>query len=155
MSKSLNDVTKFFTIFDNNIQSNLSTTTTLGTPKLWPLLTGGRCSEVPLNYKCGKRDVKIVVVVDRWSLFGGGRQLRFDCSFLGEIEAKRQNICSVKAVHKHVDETDLSSLLSHRFSTISISSNVSSEVSSSCYLASMSSADFDDRPGSSFSQILN
>ena len=43
--------------------------------------------------------------------------------------------------------SDTSSLLSHRFSTISISSNVSSEVSSSCYLASMSSADFDDRPG--------
>ena len=47
-------------------------------------------------------------------------------------------------------------MLSHRFSTISISSNVSSEISfgntsgvsggSSCYLASMSSADFDDRP---------
>jgi hypothetical protein len=45
--------------------------------------------------------------------------------------------------------------MSHRFSTISIGSNVSSDVSfgnasavsggSSCYLASMSSADFDDR----------
>lgn len=45
-----------------------------------------------------------------------------------------------------VHYSDTSSLLSHRFSTISISSNVSSEVSSSCYLASMSSADFDDRP---------
>ena len=32
------------------IQSNLCTTTTLGTPKLWPLLTGGLCSEVPLCY---------------------------------------------------------------------------------------------------------
>ena len=49
----------------------------------------------------------------------------------------------------HHSET--SSLLSHRFSTISISSNVSSsDISfgntsgSSCYLASMSSADFDD-----------
>ncbi|CAB4064272.1 unnamed protein product [Lepeophtheirus salmonis] len=61
-----------------------------------------------------------------------------------------------------VQHSDTSSLFSHRFSTISISSNVSSEVSfgntsivsgSSCYLASMSSADFDDRPGlvSSFS----
>ena len=62
-----------------------------------------------------------------------------------------------------VQYSDTSSLLSHRFSTISISSNVSSEVSfgnvsgvsgSSCYLASMSSADFDDsRPvlASSFS----
>ena len=60
--------------------------------------------------------------------------------------------------------SDTSSLLSHRFSTISISSNVSSsDVSisiggqsggSSCYLASMSSTDFDDpRPvlASSFS----
>ncbi len=28
------------------IQSNLCTTTTLGTPNLWPLLTGVRCSEV-------------------------------------------------------------------------------------------------------------
>ena len=47
--------------------------------------------------------------------------------------------------------SETSSLLSHRFSTISISSNVSSsDISfgntsgSSCYLASMSSADFDD-----------
>ena len=58
--------------------------------------------------------------------------------------------------------SDTGSVLSHRFSTISISSNVSSDVSlgntsavsgSSCYLASMSSADFDDRPplASSFS----
>lgn len=62
-----------------------------------------------------------------------------------------------------VQYSDTSSLLSHRFSTISISSNVSSsDVSisasgghsgSSCYLASMSSTDFDDRPvlASSFS----
>ena len=58
--------------------------------------------------------------------------------------------------------SDTGSVLSHRFSTISISSNMSSDVSfgnnsavsgSSCYLASMSSADFDDRPplASSFS----
>ena len=59
--------------------------------------------------------------------------------------------------------SDTSSLLSHRFSTISISSNVSSsdmsisasggQSGSSCYLASMSSTDFDDRPvlASSFS----
>lgn len=61
-----------------------------------------------------------------------------------------------------IQYSDTSSLLSHRFSTISISSNVSSEVSfgntsvvsgSSCYLASMSSADYDDKPvlASSFS----
>jgi hypothetical protein len=30
----------------SKIQSNLCTTATLGTPKLRPLLTGGRCSEV-------------------------------------------------------------------------------------------------------------
>ena len=58
--------------------------------------------------------------------------------------------------------SDSGSVHSHRFSTVSISSNVSSDVSfgnasarsgSSCYLASMSSADFDDRPplASSFS----
>ncbi len=52
-----------------------------------------------------------------------------------------------------IQYSDTSSLLSHRFSTVSISSNVSSEISfgnvsggSSCYLASMSSADFDERP---------
>ncbi len=56
-----------------DIQSNLSTTTTLETPKSWPLLTGGRCSEVLLFSKSGKRDVTIVVVVEKWSLFGGGR----------------------------------------------------------------------------------
>jgi hypothetical protein len=60
------------------------------------------------------------------------------------------------------NQSDTGSVLSHRFSTISISSNVSSDISfgnasavsgSSCYLASMSSADFDDRPAlaSSFS----
>jgi hypothetical protein len=46
-----------------NIQSNLSTTTTHGTPKLWSLLSGGRCSEVLLCSKSGKRDATIVVVI--------------------------------------------------------------------------------------------
>ena len=55
------------------LQSNLCATTTLGTPNLWPLLTGGRCSEVALCYKNQKWDPKIVVAVDKWSLFGGGR----------------------------------------------------------------------------------
>ncbi len=55
------------------MQSNLSTTTNLGTLKFWSLLTGNRCSEIPLYSKCGKWDARIVVVVDRWSLFGGGR----------------------------------------------------------------------------------
>ncbi len=70
---------------------------------------------------------------------------------------------SVPSAKSSVQYSDTSSLLSHRFSTISISSNVSSsDVSlsagggpsgSSCYLASMSSVDFDDRPvlASSFS----
>ena len=66
------------------------------------------------------------------------------------------------SIKSSVQLSDTSSMISHRFSTISISSNVSSDVSlgntsvvsgSSCYLASMSSADFDDRPplASSFS----
>lgn len=69
------------------------------------------------------------------------------------------NTPSVKSSIYH---SDTGSVVSHRFSTVSISSNVSSDVSfgnnsgvsgSSCYLASMSSADFDDRPplASSFS----
>ncbi len=33
------------------IQSNLCITNTLGTPILWPLLIGGRCSELILCYK--------------------------------------------------------------------------------------------------------
>ena len=33
----------------------------------------GRCSEVALCYKNCKWDPKIVVTVDKWSLFGGGR----------------------------------------------------------------------------------
>jgi hypothetical protein len=74
-------------------------------------------------------------------------------------DSLESNSASIKS---NVQLSDTCSLLSHRFSTISISSNVSSDVSlgnhsgvsgSSCYLASMSSADFDDRPAlaSSFS----
>ena len=74
-------------------------------------------------------------------------------------DSLESNTASIKS---SVQLSDTGSLLSHRFSTISISSNVSSDVSfgntsavsgSSCYLASMSSADFDDRPAlaSSFS----
>jgi hypothetical protein len=37
------------------------------------LLTGGRCSEVALCYKIRKWDPKTVVVIDKWSLLGGGR----------------------------------------------------------------------------------
>ena len=60
----------------------------------------------------------------------------------------------IASAKSSVQYSDTSSLLSHRFSTISMSSNVSSsDISfgnmtsgSSCYLASMSSADFDDCP---------
>ena len=50
------------------VQANLCTTTTLGTLNLWPLLTGGRCSEVALCYENWKWDSKMVVAVGRWSL---------------------------------------------------------------------------------------
>ena len=81
-----------------------------------------------------------------------------------KLEKKKRDdsLESTASIKSSVQLSDTGSLLSHRFSTISISSNVSSEVSlgntsgvsgSSCYLASMSSADFDDRPAlaSSFS----
>ena len=81
-----------------------------------------------------------------------------------KLEKKRRDdsLESTASIKSSVQLSETGSLLSHRFSTISISSNVSSEVSlgntsgvsgSSCYLASMSSADFDDRPAlaSSFS----
>lgn len=77
----------------------------------------------------------------------------------GRDDSIESNAPSAKS---SIQYSDTSSLLSHRFSTISISSNVSSsDVSisagghsgSSCYLASMSSTDFDERPilASSFS----
>jgi len=53
--------------------NTVKTTTILGTQNLWPLLTGGRCSEVTLCYKTLKWDSKMVVVIDKWSLLGGGR----------------------------------------------------------------------------------
>jgi hypothetical protein len=55
------------------VQSNLCTTTTPGTRNLWALLTGGCYSEVALCYKNRKWDPKMVVAVDNWSLFEGGR----------------------------------------------------------------------------------
>jgi hypothetical protein len=42
-------------------------------PKIVPLLTGGRCSEVILCNDSSILDHKMMVVVGRWSLFGGGR----------------------------------------------------------------------------------
>jgi hypothetical protein len=44
-----------------------------GTPKLRPLLSGGRCSVGTLCFEQGKRDCKIVAAVGMWSLFRGGR----------------------------------------------------------------------------------
>ncbi len=38
---------------------------------MWPLLTGGRCSEVVSCYKDSNWDSKRVVAVDRWSLAKG------------------------------------------------------------------------------------
>ena len=45
----------------------------LGTPNLWLLLTGGRFLEVAVCYKNRKLYFKIVVHVEKWSLFGGGQ----------------------------------------------------------------------------------
>ena len=59
-------------LLKKEVQSNLCTTTTLGTLNLWPLLTGCCCSEVALCYIKGKWGCKMVVVVGRWSFFGGG-----------------------------------------------------------------------------------
>jgi len=56
------------------IQSNLCIMTTLGILNLWPLLTGGRCSEVALCYKKWKMGpqnggrCRQVVVIQGWSL---------------------------------------------------------------------------------------
>ncbi len=52
------------------IQSNLCPTTTLGTQNLWPMLTGGRCSEVASFYKNWKWYPKMVAAIDKWSLLG-------------------------------------------------------------------------------------
>ena len=56
------------------IQSNLSTTATLGTPKKWPLFKGwgigGRYSQL-ITIKFWKLGLKLAVV-DRWPLFKGG-----------------------------------------------------------------------------------
>ncbi len=41
--------------------------------KKWPLVTDGRCYEVIYVIRVSKWDLKIVVVIDRLALFGGGR----------------------------------------------------------------------------------
>jgi len=80
-----NDVTDITNKFDDPLEfiitefeSNLYTTTTLGTLVTVALLTGGRCSDVATCYKNSKWDLKNVVVVDKWSLFGDGCLLVFD-----------------------------------------------------------------------------
>ncbi len=40
---------------------------------LWLLLTGGRFSVVIYAIKVPNSDLKMVAVIDRWLLFGGGR----------------------------------------------------------------------------------
>jgi len=64
---------EYFDTTVQKVQSNLCTSTTFGfgTKNLWPLLTGGCCSDVALCYKNWKWDVENVVAVDvirRWSL---------------------------------------------------------------------------------------
>jgi len=63
---------KKFAVYVFRLQSNLSITTNLGTPKLGPLLTGGCCLEAPLCYEYGKRESLTAVAVKRW-LFATGR----------------------------------------------------------------------------------
>jgi hypothetical protein len=55
-------------ITNYNIQT--ATTATFGILNLWPLLTGGRCSEVGLCYYDLNWDSKMAVAVGRWSLTG-------------------------------------------------------------------------------------
>jgi hypothetical protein len=52
------------------VQSNLCITTTFGTPKLWPLLTGGPSSDVAYAIKIEIRPLKWlqVVLFQRWLL---------------------------------------------------------------------------------------
>jgi hypothetical protein len=83
------------------VQLNLYKTSTLGTLKLWALLTGVCCSEIALCYENGKWNLKRVVVEGR-SLFGGGRWIRFDSiqlfinqNFIINLKIiKRNAICS-------------------------------------------------------------
>ncbi len=59
-------IVEIFSSWSYLIQSNLSSTTTLGTSNLWPLMTGCRCLGVSLCYRylyC-----KMVAIVGRWSL---------------------------------------------------------------------------------------
>ena len=62
---------------------NLCTTTTLGTPKQWTLLTGGLCSEVALCCHSSNGTSK------RWSLFGRGRLPIFKHLYKKSIELQK------------------------------------------------------------------
>jgi hypothetical protein len=55
------------------VHSNLCKTNTLGTTKKWQLLSGGRFFGDHLCNKSSNWDLKMVVVIDRWSLFVGDR----------------------------------------------------------------------------------
>ena len=52
-------------------------------PKIVVVVDGCRRSEVNYVKRSLKWDLKMVVVVDRWSLFRGTRWLRFECILLG------------------------------------------------------------------------
>jgi hypothetical protein len=70
----------------SKIQSILCTTTTIDTQNFCPLLTCGHCSEVGSCYTDINWYSKMVVDVDRWSLFGCVRWLRFDYTFNTETQ---------------------------------------------------------------------
>jgi hypothetical protein len=63
--------------------------------------TGGRCSEVASCYKDLNWDSKTVVAAERWSLFGGGRWLMFDCIALNKVNISK-SIVRFFSVH-HFD----------------------------------------------------
>jgi len=91
-----------------HIQSNLCTTTTLGTQKQWPLLTGGRCSEVCLCYKRSNKDLIIMAVVNRWSLAQVWLYIEFvriDLGWLwsrGYVPEKWQNLVAFTFLTKFI-----------------------------------------------------
>ena len=68
-------------------------------PKKGSLLTGGRYSEVPFCYESKKWDLKMVAIKGRRSLFRGGHQLRFDCTFIQHllnVTIKHFKVCNCK-----------------------------------------------------------
>jgi len=62
------------------LQSNLSTRVSNGKLQMWPLLTGGLCSEcqkLPIQFS---RDKLRRAFIDRKPLLAGGLIHRFDCT---------------------------------------------------------------------------